>query len=83
MGPMAPESESRPELESARVDRFAWSRNWSWQNFADSDSDPESQDTNRQRTMILAERPSIVPKTLKLKKKMRVAVVEIKLKHYS
>ena len=26
----AEESESRPELESVGVDRFGWSRSWSW-----------------------------------------------------
>ena len=59
--------ESRPELESVGIDRFAWcrSRSWSRQNFADSDSGPESQDSNRQQTVILAERLCIVPKTLK------------------
>ena len=44
------ESESRPELESVGVNCFGRSR----QNFADSD--PKSQYTTRQQTMILAER---------------------------
>ena len=61
----AAESESRPELESAGVDRFGRSRSWSRQNFADSDSGPELQDTDRQQTMFLAERLPM----LRLKKK--------------
>ena len=65
VGPRAAESESRPELKSVGVDRFArsQSRNCSWQNFADSDSGPESQDTTRQQPMILDEQFCIVPKT--------------------
>ena len=53
----AAESESRPELESVCVDCFgrSRSRSWSRENFADSDSDPESQDTTPQQTVILAE----------------------------
>ena len=54
----AAESESRPELESIGVDRFgrsrSRSRSWSRENFADSDSDPELQDTTPQQTVILA-----------------------------
>ena len=51
----AADSESRPELESAGVDRFGWSRSWSWSrsNFADSDSGLESQANTRQQVMIL------------------------------
>ena len=53
----AAESESRPELESFGVDRYGRSRSRSWSrgNFDDSDSDPESQDTTPQQTVILAE----------------------------
>ena len=53
----AAESESRPQLESVRVNCFgwSWSQSWSWENFADSDSNPESQDTAHQQTVILAE----------------------------
>ena len=40
---------------------------------ADSDSGPESQGTNRQKTMILVEQLCIVLKTLKDWKKRRVA----------
>ena len=71
---MAAESESKPELESVGVDRFAWSRSWSRQNFVDPDSGSESHDADHQQTMILAERLlCIVAKTLKDKKKRRVA----------
>ena len=72
----AAESESRSELESIGVDIFGWSlsRSWSRQNSADSDSCPESQDTALQQTMILTERLCIVSKTLKDRKKRRVAV---------
>ena len=42
--------------------------------FADSDFGPESQDTSRQWTMILARRLSIVPKTPKDMNKRRVVV---------
>ena len=44
--------------------------------FFDSDSSPESQCTTRQKTMILAERLSIVSKTLKDRKKRRMVVLK-------
>ena len=76
----AAKSESRPELESVGVDRFARSRESELGslNFAVSDSGLESQDTNCQLAMILPERLYIVPKTLQDRKKWSGGV-EIKL----
>ena len=58
------------------LDRFGWSQSWSWSrlNIADSDTGPESQATICPQAIILVERLSITPETLKHRKKKIVAV---------
>ena len=63
------------ELESVGVDSFAWSRSWSRYILAGNRSDPELQDTNRQKIMTGAARLRIVPNRQK-----KSGSVELKLK---
>ena len=50
----AVESESRPDLKLVGVNHFgqSWSQSWSWENFADSNTNPESQDTTQQMVIL-------------------------------
>ena len=69
------ESELRPGLQPVGEDRFTWSLvEWSWVGKNVRTPTQALSRRTRQQSMILAEKLCIVPKTLKDRKKGRVAV---------